>query len=102
MRTTSWTLIALVTLASRPDAALRIEILRSSGGLPPHIVGGYDEAIGFQQDASGRYFVFDRRGHTVHAVDSDKTASRKILEIGQEDGQGEDSRVLLAKDRQSP
>jgi len=72
-------------LSARPEA-LPVEVLRSTGGLPPHIVGGYEEAIGFQQDSRGTYYVFDRRGHTVHAVDAGKTASRKILEIGHEDG----------------
>jgi hypothetical protein len=86
LRRSSVTLLALIILASRPDAALRVEMLRSTGSLPPHIVGGFEEAISFQQDASGTYFVFDRRGHTVHTVDASKTASRKILEIGQEEG----------------
>src|SRR5687767_3310048 len=61
-------------------------MLRSNGSLPPHIVGSYEEPMSFQQDASGTYFVFDRRGHTVHTVDSNKTTTRKVLEIGQEDG----------------
>jgi hypothetical protein len=78
--------LALISLASRPDAALRVEVLRSIGGLPPHIVGTYEESINFQQDSSGAYFVFDRRGHTVHSVDAAKTASRKVLEIGLEEG----------------
>ena len=86
MRRFSSLLFALIILASRPDAALRVEMLRSTGSLPPHIVGGFEEAINFQQDASGTYFVFDRRGHTVHTVDASKTTTRKILEIGQEDG----------------
>ncbi len=86
MQRTSAFILALIILASRPDAALRVETLRSVASLPPHIVGSYDEAINFQQDASGTYFVFDRRGHTVHTVDAQKTASRTILEIGQEDG----------------
>lgn len=86
MRRTSCLVLSLIILASRPDAALRVEMLRSTGSLPPHIVGSYDEALNFQQDASGTYFVFDRRGHTVHTVDANKTATRKILEIGQEDG----------------
>jgi hypothetical protein len=86
LRRFSPVLLALILLASRPDAALRVEMLRSTGSLPPHMVGGFDEAINFQQDASGTYFVFDRRGHTVHTVDAGKAATRKILEIGQEDG----------------
>ncbi len=43
--------------------------LRSIGGLPPHIVGLFEEPLGFQQTPGGPYFVFDRRGHTVYAVD---------------------------------
>jgi hypothetical protein len=86
LRRFSFALLASVVLVSHPDAALRVEMLRSTGSLPPHIVGGYEEAINFQQDATGTYFVFDRRGHTVHSVDATKSASRKILEIGQEDG----------------
>ena len=86
MRPISLVFLASLILVSRPDAALRVETLRSVGSLPPHIVGGYDEAIDFQQDSGGTYFVFDRRGHTVHVVDADKSMSRKILEIGQEDG----------------
>jgi hypothetical protein len=76
----------VVIAAARPDAALRIEVLRAVGGLPAHIVGAYEEPINFQQASSGAYFVFDRRGHTVHIVDAGKTATRKALEIGQEDG----------------
>jgi hypothetical protein len=86
LRRISLALVASLILVSHPDAALRVETLRSTGSLPPHIVGSYEEAINFQQDASGTYFVFDRRGHTVHTVDANKTATRKILDIGQEDG----------------
>ena len=86
MRRTSWALLVFIGLASHPDAALRVEVLRSVGGLPPHIVGSYEDTINFQQDRNGTYFVFDRRGHTVHTVDANKTMTRKILEIGQEDG----------------
>ena len=86
MRRTSWIIPALILLASRPDAALRVEVLRSTGGLPPHIVASYEDTINFQQDGTGTYFVFDRRGHTVHTVDAARTMTRKVLEIGQEDG----------------
>ena len=86
MQRISASILAFIILASRPDAALRVETLRAVASLPPHIVGSYDEAINFQQDESGTYFVFDRRGHTVHTVDAQKTTTRKILEIGQEDG----------------
>lgn len=77
--------LLLLLLAARPGA-LDVEILTSIGGLPPHIVGTYEEPIDFEQDASGTYFVFDRRGHTVHTVDADRTGTRKAVEIGHEEG----------------
>lgn len=71
---------------SGPVSALRVEVLRSTGGLPTHIVGTFEEPIGFQQASNGLYYVFDRRGHTVHIVDPDRRTARKAVEIGQEDG----------------
>jgi hypothetical protein len=65
---------------------VQVETLRSVGGLPPHIVGLYEEPVDFQQDASGLYFVFDRRGHSVYTVDPDRTATRQAVTVGQEDG----------------
>src|SRR5688500_3321344 len=78
--------IALGVLLVRPVTALRVDVLRSIGGLPPHIVGTYEEPINFQQAANGMYYVFDRRGHAVHAVGPGRTISRKAVDIGQEDG----------------
>src|SRR5574341_1536290 len=85
-RRTSAALIAALALVSTPRAALRVETLRSTGGLPPHIVGLFEEPLNFQQTPGGPYYVFDRRGHTVYWVDSDKSAARKLIEIGQEEG----------------
>jgi hypothetical protein len=79
-------LVAASLSATRPVTALDIEILRSIGGLPPHIVGMFDEPLGFQQTPNGPYYVFDRRGHSVYMVDADRTAARKLIEIGQEQG----------------
>jgi hypothetical protein len=76
----------LLTVAPEPLAALRIEVLRSVGGLPPHVVGTFEEAINFQQAANGMYYVFDRRGHTVHTIDPSRTIARKAVEIGAEQG----------------
>ena len=73
-----------LTLPARD--ALTVEILRSTSSLPPHIVGLFEEPIGFQQSADGPYYVFDRRGHTVYTVDEQKTFANKITEIGQEQG----------------
>jgi hypothetical protein len=61
-------------------------VLRPVGSLPPHIVGLFEEAIGFQQPPGGPYYVFDRRAHAVYTVDADRSAARKLVEIGQEMG----------------
>ena len=79
-------LLASALLGTRTDAALAVDVLRSVGGLPPHIVGLFEEPLGFQQTPGGPYYVFDRRGHTVYAIDADKKAARKLIEIGQELG----------------
>jgi hypothetical protein len=63
-----------------------VEVLRSVGGLPPHIVGTFEEAINFQQAASGMYYVFDRGGHSVHTIDPARTSVRKAVDVGPEEG----------------
>ena len=75
-------ILAGIVLAVIPVEALRVEVLRSAGSLPPHIVGAFEEPLGFQQSASGIYFVFDRRGHAVYTIDLDKRGVRKAVEIG--------------------
>ena len=79
-------LLLLLAWLPEPTAALRVEVLRSVGGLPPRIVGTFEEPIAFQQAPSGVYYVFDRRGHSVHAIDAGRRESRKIVDIGQEAG----------------
>ena len=73
-------------IAAAPGAAPVAEVLRSSGGLPPHLVGLYREAAAFQQARSGEYFVFDRRGHAVFGVDPPMTSTWKLVDIGTEPG----------------
>ncbi|MEO8680967.1 MAG: hypothetical protein ABI665_18090 [Vicinamibacterales bacterium] len=67
-------------------SAGRVEILKSVGGLPPAVVGQFREPIGFEQASWGQYVVFDRRGHAVYGIDETGGGSRKIVEIGGEDG----------------
>jgi hypothetical protein len=62
------------------------EVLRSVAALPPHLAGLFSEAAGFHKLRSGRYLVFDRRGHTVYGVDAALTTATKIVEVGQESG----------------
>ena len=66
--------------------ALKPDVLRSSGAVPPHIAGKFREPTGFQQSASGQYFVFDRRAHVVHGLDAQQASSWEIVHIGGEDG----------------
>ena len=50
-------------------SALTPEVLRSSGAVPAYVAGQFRQPAGFQQSASGQYFVFDRRAHTVYGLD---------------------------------
>jgi hypothetical protein len=63
-----------------------VDVLKSIASLPPHIVGLFRDPIGFKQTANGDYYVFDRRGHTVYAVDAKTTAAQKLVQIGAEEG----------------
>lgn len=64
----------------------RVETLRAAGGLPPHICGQFREPLAFQQTSSGVYYVFDRRGHSVHSIDPDGKGSHTVVTIGGEQG----------------
>ncbi len=78
--------VPIVLVGVTLDARLPVEVLRSIGGLPPHIVGLLEEPIAFHQVPGGPYYVFDRRAHTVYTVDADRGSARKVVEIGQEAG----------------
>ena len=73
-------------LLTADASALDVEVIRSIGGLPPHIVGLFEEPLGFQQTPGGPYYVFDRRGHTVYSIDPERASALKLIEIGQELG----------------
>jgi hypothetical protein len=64
----------------------RIEVLKSVSTLAPDVVGQFREPIGFKQTANGDYYVFDRRAHAVYSVDAGGSTSRKLVQIGAEDG----------------
>ena len=69
-----------------PGDAGRVEVLRSTGGLPAHVAGAFRELTGFQRAASGEYLAFDRRAHSVYSIDAATTAAKKIVQIGPEEG----------------
>jgi hypothetical protein len=71
---------------STPLPALAPDIVRSIGAVPLDIAGRFRSPSGFQQSASGQYFVFDRRSHTVFGIDAQQTSAWQIVEIGFEPG----------------
>ena len=73
----------LLVMAAQP-ARPRVEVLRSTGGLPAHIAGAFQRPIGFQQADDGRYYVFDRRAHAVYTITGETVT--KIIEVGAEEG----------------
>jgi hypothetical protein len=85
------TWLALASASQAPVVASpgRVDTLRSTGALPPDICNAFREPLGFQQTASGVYYVFDRRGHSVYSIDPEARGMRKVVEIG-----GEGGRVL--------
>jgi hypothetical protein len=62
------------------------DVVRSVGAVPAHIAGRFRDPSGFQQAASGQYFVFDRRAHVVFGLDSDRASAWEIVHIGGEEG----------------
>jgi hypothetical protein len=78
-------LISTLALATAL-AAPRVDVLKSVSGIPPQIVGEFQEPLAFQQAADGQYFVFDRRAHTVYGIDEKRTAAWKLIQVGQETG----------------
>jgi hypothetical protein len=70
----------------QPSSPGRIHTLSATGGLAPEICGQYREPLAFQRTASGVYYIFDRRGHSVHSVDPAGKASRTVVTIGGETG----------------
>jgi hypothetical protein len=77
-------LVSAIAAVSLQPATSRIDVLRSSGGLPAHIAGSFQKPLAFQQSDTGQYFVFDRRAHAVYTVAND--AAKKIIEVGAEAG----------------
>jgi hypothetical protein len=76
--------IPLLLMTAAQPARAKIEVLRSTGGLPAHIAGSFQKPIGFQQADAGQYFVFDRRAHGVYTVTGDVV--KKVIEVGAEAG----------------
>ena len=67
-------------------AAIAPELITATRSIPPEIAGRFREPRGFQQSASGQYFVFDRRAHTVYGIDEPQASAWQIVQIGAEPG----------------
>lgn len=78
--------LIIAALVAPSLAAIKPDVLPSSGAIPAHIAGRFREPAGFQQSAFGQYFVFDRRAHGVFGVDEQQTSSWEIVRIGPEAG----------------
>jgi hypothetical protein len=72
--------------ATDRGAVAPVEILNATGGLPAHIVSTFEDPIGFAEATTGESIVLDRRAHTVYSVNRQKTAARKVIVVGFEEG----------------
>jgi len=54
--------------------------------VPTYVAGQFRDPVGFQQAASGQYFVFDRRAHTVYGLDAQMSSAWTVVTIGGESG----------------
>ncbi len=64
----------------------QVTTLSSVNALPPHIVGRLRDPVGCAKIPDGPYYLFDRRGHSVHTVQGDGSEFRTLVEIGGEEG----------------
>jgi hypothetical protein len=82
----SWCVAGLLGLAAAVVLAREPDVLTSVRGIPAHLAGQFQDPIGFQQDASGDYFVLDRRAHAVYRIDAARTTVTRVVDIGPEPG----------------
>ena len=64
----------------------RVETLRPSSALPPHVTGLFREPAGFVARNDGSFLVFDRRAHSVYRVSADRASANQLVSIGHESG----------------
>jgi hypothetical protein len=100
-------ILALILAASPPwalDAVARlaaaaIETLKPVAALPAHIANQFEHLSACQQTASGVYFVFDRRAHSVYTAPRTLERAQKLIAIGTEAGRVLDPTAFdLARD----
>jgi hypothetical protein len=73
--------------AERPAATPgRVTTLASVNALPPDVIGRLRDPVGCTKIPGGPFYLFDRRGHSVHTVQADGSEFRTLVEIGGEEG----------------
>jgi len=70
----------------RAPGSSAVERLRPVGGLPAHMCGQFRQPTAFVQSAAGRYFILDRRNHTVFSVDKAQSTLTALVRAGREQG----------------
>lgn len=63
-----------------------VQILKSTGALPAHIVASFTEPIGWVEASTGEGIVLDRRAHTIYAINKARSNARVIVNVGIEKG----------------
>ncbi|MCC7126362.1 MAG: hypothetical protein IT178_16050 [Acidobacteria bacterium] len=64
----------------------RVEVLESVDAVPAAIMGRFRDPTVCARVPGGPYYVFDRRGHSVHTIDAGDGSVRTLVEIGGEEG----------------
>lgn len=78
--------LGLAAIVHAAPARVAVETLTPVAALPAHIAGSFRDLAGCQQAATGDYFIFDRRAHSVYTATPALDTARKLIEIGTEPG----------------
>ena len=84
-----WTaVIGAMTASSAPLASARlpVEILRATGSLPGRLVENIESPRAFVETSAGVALVLDGGAQAIYAVNAARSASRRIIQVGTEDG----------------
>jgi hypothetical protein len=72
--------------AVRAPGGAELETLTATGGLPGSVLARFELPVTCAETRTGELIVLDRRAHTVYAVDAQRTAVRRVVQIGAEKG----------------
>ena len=81
------TALGIVVVLELAAQGSSVQTLKSTGGLPAHIAGRFEDIGACERSPSGDYFVFDRRNHMVSLVPGTLDAPpRELVGVGVEPG----------------